>query len=143
MSIRGCSAGDQLLCLWTSSIPLEKGAFSQVKWVQDNHTCSLSRTCAGTWAGERLARLFGRRRGRTGLTRRDHHEDREALQQPVLLPGLLVAVWELVCSCCSMCSLNITNLRMDKAHFGDKQNTPVKSVGVFISFSINICNISM
>lgn len=81
-------------------------------------------------AGGKLTRLFPQPAREGWADRRDCHWDRETLQQLVLLLGLWeVAVWELVSSCCSMCRLTITNLRVDKARFRDKQNPPFKSLG--------------
>lgn len=80
-------------------------------------------------AGGKLARLFPQPAREGWADRRDCHRGRETLQQLVLLLGLWeVAVWELVSSCCSVCSLTIMNLRVDKAHFRDKQNPPIKSL---------------
>lgn len=62
-----CSAGDWLLSLWMSSVPLEKGAFSQVKWVQDNHNSSHPSELE-PGQGENSAGFFGSQQGRAGLT---------------------------------------------------------------------------
>lgn len=69
----------------------------------------LSPICTGAWAGGKFSRLFPQPASEGWADGRDHHQDRETIQK-----SLEVAVWEMVSSCYSVCSLTVTNFRVDR-----------------------------